>query len=400
MRTLTRKLKKAFVTATVYTMALVTPMVTVPMAYAMPHLTKVTSGVAKVSTVGNAMAVKQSTTSATFDWASYNLASNQSVTYTTPGSSSVSLNIINSSTPATISGVIKSNGQLVYMAPNGLMFANGSTVNAAGVMAYGASSANGPMTGNITNNGVISASGPVSLVGANVTNNGSLSGSTVAVGAGQYVSVSNSGLSSLSVKAQGGQGFIDDNGTIKAQNAVGLDASGITTVAGTITTGQQGNVETSGSNLSVANTAVVNTNGGTWLLDPASFYIGANTSGSASSTLGNTLGHSDMSGSTLSTALANNNVIIESADGTSGSQGNIYVNQAVSWNSQYSLKLLAANSIELNAGITDSYTGNIPTTCGNSPCGIGPLYSTVGIIPNKTTDISGTSGNCDISSGG
>ena len=205
-----------------YCLALMVPMTTVPEAYALPHLGKVSAGTASVSVSGSTMKINQKTTSATFNWNSYNVASGQSVLYTTPTSSSVSLNYIGGTTPSSINGIVKSNGILYFMNPNGIIFGSGASVSAAGVMAYGASSPWGAPTGTISNAGVLTATnnGTVALVGTSVTNSGTISapGGEVILGAGSSVTpVTTTGSSSVSALKTAGGGFIDNSGLLSAQ---------------------------------------------------------------------------------------------------------------------------------------------------------------------------------------
>ena len=109
--------RNIFIKVVAYFLALTVPVATVPETYALPHLGKVSAGAASVSVVGSTMKINQKTASATFDWNSYNVKSGQSVLYTTPTSSSVSLNYIGGTTPSSIDGIVKSNGILYFMNP-------------------------------------------------------------------------------------------------------------------------------------------------------------------------------------------------------------------------------------------------------------------------------------------
>ena len=208
-------------------LAILLPFTLMPeMAYALPHGGVVTKGAATLSYSTNRLLVNQNTSSASFSWSSYNVGSSQTVQYRTPGSSSVSMNFIGGTTPAQISGQVISNGQLVFMDPNGIVFGTGSSVSAAGVRAFGANTNTGTITptGSVSNAGTLTAGtgGQIVLVGTSVTNTGAIlapSGQVV-LAAGSTATLSESPSSSLSVVTTGG-GSIYDSGTITAENADG-----------------------------------------------------------------------------------------------------------------------------------------------------------------------------------
>ena len=205
------------------------------MALALPHGGVVSKGAATLGYGTNALLIHQTTGSATFDWSSYNVKAGQTVTYRTPGASSVSLNIVGGSSPAAIDGTVKSNGILEFMDANGLMFGQGSSVSAAGVMAFGSSSGWGTQTGPVSNAGTITVGtgGQVSLVGSSVTNSGTITapgGSVILTSGATVTPVASSPGSSVSVATTGG-GFVEDSGTITAET-VGTETGQIVLQSG------------------------------------------------------------------------------------------------------------------------------------------------------------------------
>ncbi|MDA8112829.1 MAG: filamentous hemagglutinin N-terminal domain-containing protein, partial [Nitrospiraceae bacterium] len=304
------------------------------------------------------------------------------------------------------SGIVFGKGAQVNV--GGLIASTLDLVN-RGFSNSGTLSFSGASPGSITNNGLLKAlpGGYIALLGQNVTNNGTVEAPRGAVtfGAGNRIDLDFNGGSLVSlavnqntldsitangglVRAEGGKillsagaqdsivrSVVNNTGVLEAQTVAqkngeivllsGL-ASGTTNVAGTLdasapTGGSGGTIETSGSRVNVADNAVVTTkaaNGrtGTWTLDPASFYIGANT-GSASTTAGQVTNYQDISGSELGTLLGLNNVVIDSTQGREGQLGNIYVNQSVAWSSTNQLTLNAVNNIEINAPISNTASG-------------------------------------------
>lgn len=144
-----------------------------------------------------------------------------------------------------------------------------------------------------------------------------------------------------------------------------------TTVSGSITarggseSGDGGFIETSGSQLSIADSARVNTsalNGrtGMWLLDPHDFTIAA---------VGG-----DTTGAAITGNLLTTDVEIQSAngsvDGGPAGGGDINVNDAITW-SQNTLTLTAARDIKINAVMMASGTANLSLNAA-TPNGAGP----------------------------
>jgi len=91
---------------------------------------------------------------------------------------------------------------------------------------------------------------------------------------------------------------------------------------------------------------------GTWLIDPVDFTISAT---------------GDITGAALGTLLGSNGITIQTATsptatstnliGTARSNGDIFVNDAVSWSADNTLTLNAFRNINVNAAITSSGAG-------------------------------------------
>ena len=144
-----------------------------------------------------------------------------------------------------------------------------------------------------------------------------------------------------------------------------------TTISGSISarggnfSGDGGFIETSATRLNIADSTQIDTgalNGrqGNWLLDPYDFTIAAV--------------NGDMTGSTLSAALASNNVTIQTTDssvscsdttcgtGDSSGNGDIFVNDAVTWGSGNTLTLSAWRDVYINAPMDATDNGGGPGT--------------------------------------
>lgn len=195
-------------------------------------------------------------------------------------------------------------------------------------------------TGSATQNGriLLTAGGNASVDGKLAATNADGSGGSVTVRATNIdlsgkvdASAAASGKNGgdVSVIATGATGF---SGTIKAEGGAGAKG---------------GEVETSGAHLHIADSARVSTlaedgQSGNWLLDPNDFTIAAS--------------GGDITGATLSTNLAGGNVTISSNDGATSGNGDIFVNDAILWNSNNTLTLNAVRNIEFNKDMTSTGT--------------------------------------------
>jgi filamentous hemagglutinin family protein len=131
------------------------------------------------------------------------------------------------------------------------------------------------------------------------------------------------------------------SGTLKAEGGAG--ASG-------------GFIETSGGDIDIAGSTRVSTlaeNGttGTWLIDPNDLTVAAS--------------GGDITGATVSTNLASTNVTLDSDNGASAGNGDIFINDDITWSADTVLILDAVRNIEINSDITSTGTsGGLTLTFG------------------------------------
>ncbi len=160
-------------------------------------------------------------------------------------------------------------------------------------------------------------------------------------------------------------GTIDASATAggKSGGTASVIATGTTTVTGTIKAeGGQGAtggfIETSGATLDIGDSARISTYApggitGIWLIDPTNFVIAA--------------AGGDATGSFISSELnGGTNIDIESSAGSGGSDGNVIVNDQISWSTAAKLTLGAVNDIDINADITISGGGSLVMNTGVS----------------------------------
>ena len=378
-------------------------------AWATPAGWSITSGGGSITQTGSAGAstttVYQTTSKMSANWASLNTSKNETVNFIQPSATSVAVNRVLSNSATEFFGKLNANGQVYLINPNGVMFGQGSQINVGGLVAStldvsdaavgsNAQVFSGNSAASVSNAGTITAhNGGVALLGAQVSNTGSIIayGGTVALGAGSNISLSFNGnrLMGLQVKenqlqalafnggliqADGGHvlmsagakdsliaSVVNNTGVIQARTVsdagngvielLGGMKSGTVNVGGTLDAsapkgGNGGRIETSAAKVKVSDSAVVTTRAasgktGTWLIDPTNFTVAAS--------------GGDMTGTAVSAALANNNFQIQSAQGTSGTQGDINVNDAITWSSGTTLTLTADHNIYLNASIDASH---------------------------------------------
>ncbi|MGV8941994.1 MAG: filamentous hemagglutinin N-terminal domain-containing protein [Lysobacter sp.] len=376
----------------------------------------VTAGQANIVNNGVNTTITQSTANVAINWQDFSIGTGHSVQFVQPGTSSVALNRVVGADASVILGNLSSNGSVFLLNPNGILFGKGSTVSVGGLVAstMGISDANfmagkyvftDAGAGSIVNEGSIQTAdgGYVALMGRNVSNQGLISArlGTVALAAGEAVTldVAGDGLLNVSVAmgavnalAENGGMILADGGnvlltaqaagnllhtvvnntgviqarTIENRNGtivlLGDMQTGTMNVGGTLDAsapngGNGGFVETSAARVHIQDGVTVSTvasqgQTGEWLIDPQDFTIG--------STPG-----ANISGATLSAQLVTNNITI-STTGAGTANGDIFVNDAVSWTASgapTTLSLTADRNVDINAAIT-STNGNLAVCCG------------------------------------
>ncbi|MEO6363016.1 MAG: filamentous hemagglutinin N-terminal domain-containing protein, partial [Caldimonas sp.] len=138
-------------------------------------------------------------------------------------------------------------------------------------------------------------------------------------------------------------------GTVSARGGANGGNGGFVEVSGRQTLAFDGRVDTTAARGAT----------GTLLLDPSDITIStaADASISGGPAFTGTAASSTLNVTTLQTALASNNVIVDTTSGFAGA-GNIGVNNAVTWASANSLELRAHNNITVAGGATINATGN------------------------------------------
>ncbi|MDP2145060.1 MAG: GLUG motif-containing protein, partial [Gallionella sp.] len=407
-------------------------------AMAAPVGGQISAGSGTITQSGLNTTINQASQNLAINWQSFGIAANEAVRFNQPGASSIALNRITGQDPSQILGSLSANGQVFILNPNGVLFGNGSQVNVGGLVAStlglsdadfmaGKSSFSGN-GGSVVNQGTLTAAqnGYIAMLAPEVRNEGVISATlgTALLAAGDKVTLNlnNGSLLSYSIdqgainaladnkqliQADGGQVFmsaraadvlstaaVNNTGIVQArtiQNVGGVIKlmgdmqTGTVNVGGTLDAsapngGNGGFIETSAAHVHVANDAKVTTlaaNGlnGTWLIDPVNFTIAA--------------AGGDMTGAAVTTALSTGNVFILSTTGGTGTEGDINVNDAVSWNAN-SLVLTAQNNININAVMTATGTAGLGLEFGQGAVAAGNTSKVITGINGKVNLPAGT----------
>lgn len=402
-------------------------------ANSLPTGGQIVAGSGSIQQSSNTLNINQTSSKLAIDWQSFSIGTQNRVNFNQPSTSAVVLNRVVGADPSVIQGALSANGHVFLINPNGILFNPGSQIHVGGLVASTLNLSNedfiagryhfaGGSRNSVVNAGDITArdGGMVALIAAKIINSGTITAQRgqVVLGSGSRVTLDLGGPVKLQVDEAALNALIENGGAIKADGGLVLltaKAAGelSTTVinntgvieAQTLASGEKGEIyllgdfsndrvalggrldasapsgggggfiETSAAHLSLAPDLKVDTHAvsgevGTWLLDPVDFTIAAS--------------GGDITGAALATLLGSNNVVVQTATGSnsatnvygsSGSSGNIYVNDIVSWSAN-KLTLKADNNININADLNATSTASLAFQYGQgTAAGTGSTYS-------------------------
>lgn len=284
----------------------------------------VVGGQAQISAAGSTTSITQTTDRVAIDWSSFDISKNETVTFAQPGVNSAALNRVIGNTASQIFGHINANGQIYIVNPNGVNIGSTAVINVGGLVVT---------TANIT---------PATFMTAP-----QLSADIVIAGSIQRAS-NNAGI------VVSGKISAADNGKIIL---LADKADGRLDVTNAVLTVRGGFVETSAAKVTGLDSVHVDTSGGDWLIDPTDFNIGG--------------ASSDISGAVLGNNLNSNNITILSSQGKAGSNGDVNVNDAISWTADTNLSLSAYNNVNVNATISNAVSKKAVVSLRADNTGIG-----------------------------
>lgn len=360
------------------------------LSFAAPSGGTVTSGSAAIHQSGGTTNIDQSTQKVSINWQKFGIAQGETVNFKQPDVNSIALNRVVGNEKSVIDGALNANGQVWILNGNGVLFGKNARVNTAGLLATtknlsdedfiaGSYSFTGDSEASVINMGTIdiSDSGYAVLLAKSVSNEGeirAMRGTVHLTGAEEAtINLNGNSLIDLTVDkgvldalvenkgaiyADGGsiylttnavddllKGVVNNEGIIEANSLDGVTGQvelyahgGEVQVGGTITA-LDGFVETSGKDF-VFNDATVQA--GEWLIDPVNVTIDDSLATAIESQLTN-------GDATIQT---NGNSTPSTTSGESGTEGNIYVNSGITWDTAQKLTLDAYNDIYINEAIT------------------------------------------------
>ncbi|MCT7517397.1 GLUG motif-containing protein [Aliarcobacter cryaerophilus] len=360
--------------------------------YGAPTGGTVVSGNATISQNGNTTNINQSSNKAIINWQDFSIKSHETVNFNQPNANSITLNRVIGNEKSIIDGALNANGQVWILNSNGTLFGKNAKVNTSGLLVTtknlsdedfnkGNYNFKGNSKATIENQGDINLNDKAYavFVANSVINNGEIKihkGNVHLVGADEFsitlndnqnisLKVTKGTLNSLVennnlIVANGGnvylttnaknellKGVVNNTGIIEAnslddlQSEVILFAHGGTANIDGEIKAKNSFVETSGDKVKIADNFKVTAN--KWLIDPNDFTIAAS--------------GGNMTGQTLSNNLATADIIINTlTQGTSGGNGDIFVNDNITWSSDKKLTLDAERNVNVNAIINNTNT--------------------------------------------
>ncbi|MDP2823202.1 MAG: GLUG motif-containing protein, partial [Sulfuritalea sp.] len=217
--------------------------------------------------------------------------------------------------------------------------------------------------GNSTNLGEITAeAGRIGIAGVIVRNSGQLNASSVVSEGGRiFLKASKELTLDAGSRIAADAGLTGRGGDISVWADDTVQVNGSLSAQGGSQSGDGGFIETSGAHVRIADAVRVSTlapagKAGIWLIDPYDFTIAAS--------------GGNMSGASLTSSLVGGNVIIQSTTGTTGTLGDVNVNDLVTW-SVYKLTLNAQNNININANLNGSGSASLALEYGQGAVAAG-----------------------------
>ncbi|MEM6915291.1 MAG: filamentous hemagglutinin N-terminal domain-containing protein, partial [Verrucomicrobiota bacterium] len=207
-------------------------------AVANPNGATVRHGSVDIARSGNLLQVHQHTQNAVIDWQSFSIQSGETTQFLQPGSSAAILNRVTGVSQSQIDGLLKANGRVLLVNPNGIVIGRGGRIDVGGFVASSLDVSNaeflaggdmtfrgGPNSGAVVNLGSVRAGdGDVFLFAPRVENAGSLSApnGTIGLGAGSTVLLKATGSERIFIE---GEGTVVNSGSVAA-NLAELKAHG------------------------------------------------------------------------------------------------------------------------------------------------------------------------------
>ncbi|MDY0136916.1 MAG: filamentous hemagglutinin N-terminal domain-containing protein, partial [Thiomicrospira sp.] len=202
-------------------------------AASLPQNGVVTSGAGSISQPNaNTLNITQTTDRMAIDWQSFSVGQGNTVNFIQPSVSAIALNRVIGNDVSNIQGAINANGQVFLINPNGVLFSTTAQVNVGGLVASTRNITNeqfnagdyrfeGDSSSAIINQGNIKVAdgGYVVMIAAKIDNTGNITANkgTVAMGAGNLVTLDMGGPVKLKVEQGNIDALIQNGGAIQAE---------------------------------------------------------------------------------------------------------------------------------------------------------------------------------------
>ena len=212
----------------------------------LPQNPNVVSGSANFNKNGNKLTINQNSDKLITNWSSFNIGKENKVEFKQPNITSTALNRVNSNDPTHIYGSLKSNGKIILINPNGVLFKDGARVDVGSIIASTLNlkdkdfindkyvfEKNG-FSGVINNQGDIKAieGGTIAIIAPQVENKGEIktTNGTVALISGEKVKLSLNGNNLIQYSIERGvlNALIDNKQALKVDDGtIILSAKGV-----------------------------------------------------------------------------------------------------------------------------------------------------------------------------
>ncbi len=272
-------------------------------------------------------------------------------------------------------GAIQADGGRVILTAKAAGQLIDTVINQAGIIrAQGLVERNGEIMLDGGNSGITQVRGTLNTAGQQTGGKISVMGEQVQINNGAILSASGNtggGVIIIGDKQNTNQTTIEQGANITAQaldhdnagtiNVLANMNNGTVNIAGQLNAaalknGDGGFIDTSAAHVKIADSAQISTQAatgktGTWIIDPTDFTIAAS--------------GGDVTGTALSTSLNSTNINVFSTAGSTGSNGDVNVNDAVSWSANQ-LTLNAQRNININANLNGSGTAKLALQYGQA----------------------------------
>lgn len=267
-----------------------------PAVDALPQGGVVTQGQAQLTQNGARLDINQTSNKAAINWQRFDIGAQAQVHINQPNAASVALNRVVGADVSQVFGQLSSNGQVVLVNPNGIVFGQGARVDVGGLVASTLNLADedfmagrmrftrGAVAGEIVNQGSLSAAagGYVAMLAPEARNEGVISArlGTVALAGGDAVTLNFDGTQLLGIKVEPStiKTLIENRQAIVADGGQVILAAGVArqlqqqAIAGGSSAAQM--VEQDGVVRLVSNTGSISAQGGSVSLGGGNLDLG------------------------------------------------------------------------------------------------------------------------------